>query len=164
MVEISESVDKTLLKMLVGIPVSSRESQDVTDYDLPGQEYFWKFRIFWNLQLLIREKNPSGRSIPGQEEFNHNKISDIPGFPAGDGNHSLAFKTVYSTVIRVADKSNVSACYGALAVASKEHVLYNVHAVKNIIFIINASIAHRCFIVAVIIASRLSPLCQNGLK
>ncbi len=40
--------------------------------------------------------------------------------------------------------------HGALAVASKEHVLYNVHAVKNIIFIFNASIAHRCFIVAMI--------------
>jgi hypothetical protein len=87
-------VDKTLLKMLVGIPVSSRESQDVTDQALPGWEYFWELGISWNLPLLIREKILKAEVFLARKSLI--RISDIPGFPAGDGNHSLAFTTVYT--------------------------------------------------------------------
>ncbi len=39
-----------------------------------------------------------------------------------------------------------------------------VHAVKNIIFIFNASIAHRRFVVAIITGFLFFPTCQNALK
>jgi hypothetical protein len=65
---------------------------------------------------------------------------------------------VYSTVIRVADGSDVSALLhaGALAVASNEQVLYctvyTVHTVYNRTqyLFFNASITHRRFVVAMI--------------
>jgi hypothetical protein len=31
-------------------------------------EYFWHFRISWNLPLLFKEKPPEYGRIPGQEE------------------------------------------------------------------------------------------------
>jgi hypothetical protein len=47
-----------------------------------------KFRISWNLPLLIRKKTLRQKySTPG--------ISRITGFPADGENHSLAFLTVY---------------------------------------------------------------------
>jgi hypothetical protein len=55
--------------------------------------------ILLDIQDFLESSAPDRAKIPKAEVFLARKIlfiiSDIPGFPAGDGNHSLAFTTVY---------------------------------------------------------------------
>jgi hypothetical protein len=51
------------------IHITSRESgMLLTNKLFLAREYFWHFRISWNLPLLFQEKLSEDGRIPGQEE------------------------------------------------------------------------------------------------
>jgi hypothetical protein len=88
LVEISESLEKTLLKMLVVITAAAGNPGMSLRSSSPG--------ILLEIQDFLESSAPDRTKIPKAEVFLARKslfrISDIPGFPAGGRNHSLALK------------------------------------------------------------------------